>query len=225
MSLTDSRLITGVLLFLICSAAAVDRALAQGSAPWVGSTLEGMPCPSPQQGYGPFDYLNRGALRKQLKLVEDYHFTPEVENLVRGTTGTVVGDLGYTLRAWPNHHRALNAMMREQARRSEAYLRGENVPPLECYLQRAMNYSPGDSTVRMLYAMFLHRKGLLERALAQYEAGEQLAPKDMQLLYNKGLLLLDMQRFDEARRVADRVYEAGFPLPGLRRRLAEAGRD
>jgi len=222
--LPKSRILLALVGSLLCFVS-VKSAIAQGAAPWVGETLKGGPCPSRGQGYGPFDYLNRSALSQQLYLVESAHFTPAVENLVKGNTGTLVGDLAYTLMAWPNHHRALNSMMREQARREASYLRSGNIPPMECYFQRAINYSSRDSMLFMLFGMFLHKTGHTEPALSQYEKGESISPDNLQLLYNKGLLLVDMGKFDQAEAIAEKVYAQDFPLPGLKKRLSRATRN
>lgn len=64
-------------------------------------------CGSLQNAFGPFDYRDPEARGEPLRLVESAHFTPSVESLVKGNSGTVAGDLDYTLRAFPNHHRAL----------------------------------------------------------------------------------------------------------------------
>jgi hypothetical protein len=67
-------------------------------------------CGTLRNSYGPYDY--RTASARQIQLVEDYHFTLSVEELKHGKSGlTVGGDLDFTLRAIPNHHRALVAMM------------------------------------------------------------------------------------------------------------------
>ena len=66
------------------------------------------PCGSLVNGYGPFDYRTSA---KQLDIVEKYHFTSDVESLKHGKAGYLGTDLDYTLRASPNHHRALMAMV------------------------------------------------------------------------------------------------------------------
>ena len=66
-------------------------------------------CGSLQNGYGPYDYRSD---KDKLRIVEQYHLTPEVVNLVAGSTGEIGDDLDYTLRAFPNHHVALMAMVK-----------------------------------------------------------------------------------------------------------------
>src|SRR5678816_4417104 len=56
--------------------------------------------------YGPFDYRT-DRTGTTLSIVEDNHFTPAVEQLISGITSSVGGEIDYTLRAFPNHHRAL----------------------------------------------------------------------------------------------------------------------
>lgn len=192
------------------------------SAPWVGVTLWGTNCSGKSAGYGPFDYLLRGQYPKELTLVESVHFTPEVENLVSGSSGSLANDLDYTIRAWPNHHRALNSVVRLRIRK------GSNFPktgttPAECYLQRAIRFSPKDPTTQMLYGMLLHRLGNKDKALELYQSANELDPNNVQTMYNMGLLLCDLQRYKEAKEYADIVYARGFPLPGLSRRLERAG--
>lgn len=86
---------------------------------WPGNTLASNECYGGGQGFGPFDYTDPETARPgkygqspPLHLVEIAHFTPEVEHLVRGKSGAIYGDLDYTLRAFPNHHRALWSMVR-----------------------------------------------------------------------------------------------------------------
>src|SRR5689334_5467108 len=72
---------------------------------------ENSACGKLENHYGPFDY--RTTSKKNLELVESFHFTPKVEKGIGGNTSiTAGGDLNYTLRVFPNHHRALAALIR-----------------------------------------------------------------------------------------------------------------
>ena len=69
------------------------------------------PCGELGNSFGPFDY--RTVPEQPKRLVEGAHFTPVVESLIRGNTASGPGgDIDYTLRAMPNHHRALLATVR-----------------------------------------------------------------------------------------------------------------
>src|SRR4051812_2402613 len=59
--------------------------------------------------FGPFDYRTASVADKTI--VERTHFTSETEQLKAGSgTGVPAQDIGYTLRVFPNHPRALLAM-------------------------------------------------------------------------------------------------------------------
>ncbi|MDB5850133.1 MAG: hypothetical protein JWP29_3885, partial [Rhodoferax sp.] len=109
-------------------------------------------CGPIQNAYGPFDY--RFEKGNSLYLVESAHFTPVVEALIRGNAGYLGGDLDYTLRAFPNHHRALMAVMRYGEKTKSPQ------PPnlrytVECYFVRALQFKPDDTIVKLIYASFL----------------------------------------------------------------------
>ncbi|MDJ0741179.1 MAG: hypothetical protein QNJ91_15800 [Gammaproteobacteria bacterium] len=196
---------------------------------WPGSTLENAPCWGEAQGYGPFDYTTAGS--KRLHLVESHHFTPSVEQLVRGKNSKDPGgDLDYTLRAFPNHHRALWSMSRYHLRRlkglnPEALLRRATTqtgnPPAECYFQRALAFAPEDAIVRVVFGVYLHRRSQLDSALKQYQAAEKTLPNHAELAYNLGLLYLDMGNIETARSYAERAALLGYPLTGLHRKVKE----
>src|SRR5438128_12469438 len=70
-------------------------------------------CGNPfQNAYGPYDYRTATDQQKHLVEITGAHFTTSVETLRSGNTGTLGGELDYTLRVFPNHTRALMAMVR-----------------------------------------------------------------------------------------------------------------
>lgn len=179
-------------------------------------------CGNLENAYGPYDYRNQ-AFAKNLKLVEIAHFTAKVESLVAGNTSTRPGhDLDYTLRAFPNHHRALYAMARYQMR-----FPGRRPPEAnytaECYFERAIRFAPDDETVRMLRGIYHAKIGDNEEALKDYMDALRIAPDSSQIHYNIGLLYVKLKKFEQARVHARRAYDLGFPLPGLRDQLKRVG--
>jgi len=177
-------------------------------------------CGSLANAFGPYDYrVERG---QQLHLVESAHFTPPVEALIGGNSGYLGGDLDYTLRAFPNHHRALVSMMRYGERTKSP--QPPNVRyPIECYFVRAIRFQPDDSIVRMLYATFLQKQGREKEANAQLQQASVDAKDDAFTHYNIGLVYLDGKNYDEALRQAHRAYALGFPRMELKTRLQQAG--
>jgi tetratricopeptide (TPR) repeat protein len=173
-------------------------------------------------GYGPFDY--RTATAQQRHIVERAHFTPDVEKLVRGeTTVKIAGDIGYTLRAFPNHPRALMAManlsIRERSDRPDGA--GYSV---DCYFERAIRFRPDDGAVRMVFGYHLLRKGEARDAIRELQKAAELLGENMNVDYNIGLAYYDLKEYDKALEHAKRAYALGHPLPGLRRKLERVGK-
>lgn len=177
-------------------------------------------CGSLANMYGPYDYRID---KDKLKIVEDFHFTPEVEMLRRGKSGNLGGDLDYTLRAFPNHHRALLAMMRLAEREKRAQPLGARYT-LSCYFERALRFRPDDEVVRLLYGMHLAKQGKKDEALRQLDqVANSSTDKDALTHYNLGLTYLDLGRSDQALHHAQLAYQMGIELPGLRNKLVKAG--
>ena len=197
---------------------------------WPGSTLSGVNCFGFQgEHYGPFDYVTE---KSKLAIVERAHFTPVVEQLVRGQSGRIAGDLDYTLNAFPNHHRALWAVSRYYLRKAEQVgfqelsrlehnrnVRGTKPPPPECYFQRAKRFAPRDGVVSAIFGIYLHKRGKLDAALSEYRVAESKDPNNGELVYNMGLLFLDMDDLPLAKQYAKRATSLGYPLKGLQRKV------
>jgi Flp pilus assembly protein TadD len=139
-------------------------------------------------------------------------------------TGRIEGDLDYTLRAFPNHPRALWSMARLHIREKTTHLAGATYS-IDCWFDRAMRFSPTDPTVRYIYGMYLHRSGEIESALEQYKVALQLNDDNAEVHYNIALLYLERNELELATTHARRAYSMGFPLPGLKRKLREKGID
>jgi len=178
-------------------------------------------CGPLKNSYGPFDFRTD---KGKLSIVEEYHFTPAVETLKHGNTSTYIGaDLDYTLRAFPNHHRALYSAMRLAVRTRSSQPQGMNYP-VECYFDRAIRFRPDDAQVHALYGFYLIQGKRLDEARRQFEAAEKLAPEDPQVLYNIGLGYADLKDFDKSLEFAHKAYQAGVRFGGLRERLQQAGK-
>ena len=208
-------------LALTALAALAIRVVAEGTAP-EGMDVPG--CGSLANGYGPYDYTNATHVRDKLPIVETYHFDKGVEALKgqEGSGASEGGDLDYTLRAFPNHHRALDAMGRYQLQLKQSPVPGAHYTA-ECYFERAMAFAPDDGVTRMVYAIYLTRKGDRDAALTRYLEAEKLIPESSELHYNLGLLYTSMERYDDAVTQAQKAYAGGFPLPGLKNKLIRLG--
>lgn len=177
-------------------------------------------CGSLQASYGPYDYRSD---KDKLQIVEQHHLTPEVVNLVAGTTGSIGGDLSYTLRAFPNHHVALMAMAKLGEKEKTAKPAGAKYG-VECYFQRAVRFRKDDEIVRILYASYLSRAGRNVEALSQLNEAARLGTDSANANYNMGLIFYDLKEYEKALFYAQQAYRLGFPLPGLRDKLKRAGK-
>ncbi|MCG5497544.1 tetratricopeptide repeat protein [Ectothiorhodospira variabilis] len=197
------------------------------SVPQVNAEFSGgeIECGSLRNPDGPFDYRKADFSRGIPQSTN--HFTPEIESLQRGRTSFLLDDIDYTLREWPNHHRALWAISRLERMNRGALPGAERLSgwrrSADCYFDRAMRFTPDDGTVRMLYGMHLHLSRQPQRALAQFEEARELGEDSPEFHYNFGLLLFDLRDYSGAREQAEKAYSLGHPLPGLRNKLQRAG--
>lgn len=168
-----------------------------------------------------YDY--RSASSDFKRTVEGRHFTPDVEALRRGTTGTVGGDLDYTLGIFPNHPRALNAMARLAERHG-----GQTPPgaryPAECYYVRAVRFHPDDAAVRALYANYLIGKKRVDEARIQLERAQSGAENDPTIAYNIGLAYFNLKDYENSAKFAKQAYSRGITAPALRDKLQKIGK-
>lgn len=178
--------------------------------------------------HGPFDYTDNanrtavGTNPAMLDLVERAHFTPGVEQLIKGNTGEIGGDLNYTLMMFPNHHRALISI-------GKLVLRDKIIKPygmqysVDCFFDRAMRFKPDDAMVRMIYGLYLSKSGKLDEAIRQSIESVRLQPENANFNYNLGLLYAKMKDYENARKYAKNAYRLGFPLQGLKNMLMSIG--
>jgi tetratricopeptide (TPR) repeat protein len=180
-------------------------------------------CGDLKNAYGPFDYLKRSEFAQNFYLVESTHFTSEVENLIKGNAGSLGGDLDYTLRAIPNHHRALASLAKLALREKTTRVRGTKWST-ECYFNRATRFSPNDAGVRNLYGGYLYKLGRTNEAIAQLTEAVRLDPENATAQHNLGLIYFQKKDYEKAVIHAKKAGSLGFPLPGLKSKLIELGK-
>lgn len=174
--------------------------------------------------FGPFDY--RSASQQDKKTVESVHFTPGVEALTTpGTTtyGMMAGDVGYTLRVFPNHHRALIAMEKLGERHKASVPPGDSIS-VECYFKRAVQFRPDDTVARGLYARYLAKWGRKEEAAAHLRTALSFAGDNPFSHYNIGLLFFELGDHEAALSQAHKAMALGFPRQDLKDKLRAAGK-
>jgi len=166
--------------------------------------------------YGPFDYTNPIHFKEKLPRVEQYHFTRNVELLIQGESGPIGSDIFYTLKKFPNHHRALYSMMKYSQQNKLDY---NSMFTMECWFKRAIYFKPNDAMVYMLMGIYLHKKKEYSNAEKKYLYALTLQPKNAEISYNLGLLYFDELKLEKAKQYAIIAYQNGYPLNGLKNKL------
>ncbi len=161
----------------------------------------------------PWDYRT---FKQFYALVENAHFTPQVEALTRGQTGLLPApDIEYTLGKFPNHPRALLAATR-LSERDQLNARNRLPRPVECYYEMALRFAPDDAVVRMLYARFLAARARKPEAIIQVEEALRQSDGNPLTERNAGLVYIEMKEFQRARELAyslQRKYPGEDVLP------------
>jgi tetratricopeptide (TPR) repeat protein len=179
-------------------------------------------CGELSNGFGPFDYT-KGENAQSLAVVEKFHFTSEVERLISGASGNLGGDIDYTLRAFPNHSKALSALARLALREKSPRVAGAQWS-VECYFNRAIRFKPTDSAVRNTYGSYLFKLGRMDEALEQLREAVALDPENATANNNLALLYMRKKEYDKAAVLAKKAESLGFPLTGVKDRLIALGK-
>ncbi|MFV2054999.1 MAG: tetratricopeptide repeat protein [Thiohalomonadales bacterium] len=180
-------------------------------------------CGSIKNHYGPFDYTNPVHVKNKLPIVEKYHFTKNVANLISGESSFIYEDLHYTLKTFPNHHRALYSMMMYQIKNPISFNK-KNVLTIDCYFDLALRFKPTDSVVLMLKGIYLEKIGKSQEALDAYLEALSFNQNYTELFYNIGLQYFELKNYDKALEFAQKAYDNDFPLPALKDKLTKMGK-
>lgn len=214
-------------LFLIIMQAVIGKT-AVADIDWVGLDFKNKPCKDyniPQIHVGVFDYTNPEQRKNNLPVVEEYHFSKELQMLLpEKSDGKVdIGGFHYTLRAFPNHHKALNAIMYYQLINGSNSKMPALTLPVECYMQRAISFAPNDVVSYMLYATYLKKTKHFQQADDYYKKAIQIAPNEPSVNYSYGLFLIDLKKYPEALEQAKLVYKNNYPKQKLKQKLIASG--
>ncbi|MDX5407950.1 MAG: tetratricopeptide repeat protein [Chromatiaceae bacterium] len=176
----------------------------------------------------PFDYNDPSDLaRERLRLAEGAHFTQSVRSGTSGNAGSLIGDLDFVLRVFPNHPYALSVMADVQQRpgfsRQHPLRKDKYYPTLNCYFQRALQVAPNDAAVYLVMAIHQHKLKRFQQAKGHYERAIRLKPDAAEAHYNLGLLLVSTGELEQALEHAHTAYNLGYPLPGLKEKLRSRG--
>ncbi|WP_405237848.1 hypothetical protein [Lentisalinibacter orientalis] len=152
-----------------------------------------------------------------------FHFNNEVFRLKYGmTSDNPSSDIAYTCRPFANQHPAPDAIARvHRLHQTEKLLEVEY--SLSRHFEQAKGMAPGDPTTLMPYGNHLFRTGRFDQSETSFQVALDLPPEPTKFHYNLDSLYFRYGGVQSAQDHAVRAYELGFPLPGLRRKLIEAG--
>ena len=103
---------------------------------------------------------------------------------------------------------------------AEAYLLDGDKLSAENLIAELILEQPKSSNAYVAGAVVYYRAGELKLALDLMEKGRSVVENPTaEFYYNFGLILLELDRPSEARQYAEKAYDMGYPLPGLKRRL------
>ncbi|GAA0856939.1 tetratricopeptide repeat protein [Aliiglaciecola litoralis] len=166
----------------------------------------------------------RGGL---LYLVESAHFTKKVRRLIEGKTSKQPGDLLFVLGSIPNHPAALDAYARyeHQWQNSPSFRQrlDTDEPPYDagCFFARAAKIYPNDASTYLTWGIYFYRKNDYQQALERFLAAYAISPNSAEVNYNVGLAYVDVGNVEKAKEFAVRAYQLGYPLQGLKNKIAE----
>ena len=92
-----------------------------------------------------------------------------------------------------------------------------------CYFQRASWYVPDDANVLILNGIYRQKLGHDEMAEEYWKGALLIDSRAVEAHYNLGLLYFRLGDFSSSVEHARSAYELGYPLPGLKKKLAMAG--
>ena len=172
----------------------------------------------------PTDFRLRNSTRKLKFKFEDgkrNHLDPAISRMDNGQYNLyVLSDLEFLLRRWPNHHLALQALVRFEAGGG----RPSPQRPTTCYFELAQRFAPDDVNILILRGIYFHGKGEYGMAEAAWLGALQINAGSPDAHYSLGLLYFNTGRTDDALEHAIAAYDAGYPLPGLKNKLVKAGK-
>lgn len=169
-------------------------------------------------GVTPHNYFGNDYSAHLLDMVEKYHLPKARQQMKNeGTIQWALADVEFVLSWFPNHPQALE-MATTIARKKGAPESADK------YYVRALQMYPSSGMTRLLYALHLHRTRRVDQAIEEYHKAIEMEPDNANAYYNLGLALLSEDRVAEAKKAAEKAYALGYPLPGLRKMLAERTR-
>ena len=172
---------------------------------------------------GAIDYRTKDSSKTtklSIENLDNFHVNLAAGDIAKGSPNRrVKADLDFALTGSPNHHRALELMVRYDLMGG----RNWDWKGTECYLGWARQFAPDDVAVYLIGGYYFWKKNDSERAETWWSKAVEIDPQSADANYNLGLLYVERKQYDKALEYARVAYGNGFPLPGLRNSLKRAG--
>ena len=153
----------------------------------------------------------------RLKNVEEYHIGPSQQKMAKRQWAYAHQDLEFILRYYPNHPQALSLLS----------ALCQKWPDRKCnadeWYEKAVSLNANAAPTFLLHGMHLHRKQKYPEAVKAYTRAIELTPNSVDAHYNIGLTYLELKQYDLANQHAQKSYQLGAYLPGLRNKLQQMG--
>ena len=162
------------------------------------------------------DYY-KGAGTELLRNVEKYHLGLATDKLRSRSYESGAGDIGFMLNYFPNHPRGLMLLIElcEQWKSPRCDLQER--------FENAIAVNPNVAATYVLQGIYLYRAKRLPAAVTSLEKAVKLDPDSLNAHYNLGLVYFETKQFELANAHAQRAYQLGASVPGLRDKLKRAG--
>lgn len=153
----------------------------------------------------------------ELKVVEQYHLGPCEQRLRERDYPRAYNECNFILKIFPNHPQALLMMAQAcEQWKSPRCMLGD-------ILQNAVSINPQVAATYVVQGIHWHRTQQYARAISSYTHALDLDPNLMNAHYDLALTYLETKQYDLANEHAQRAYDLGATLPGLRDLLTKAG--
>lgn len=166
------------------------------------------------------DYY-KGAGTELLRNVDKYHLGLAIEKLRTRQYESAAGDIGFMLAYFPNHPQALALLMQlcDQQPKSSRCAPDRMADVFE----RAIAVNPDAAATYVAQGIYLYQMKKLPAAITSLERAATLDPVSINAQYNLGLAYFEARQYAAANAHAQRAYQLGAALPGLREKLKRAG--
>ncbi len=104
----------------------------------------------------------------------------------------------------------------------DMYMDAAKFPQAAGYLERALAVRD-DANVRMDLGICYKQSAQPERALAEFQRSERMAPGQWQPLFNEAIVLVEIRRMDEARAIATKLKQMRPDDPEVQKLIATVG--